>query len=99
MELSASTLESTLAQLKRFANIWLTALGLCVFGIVAWYVAREWRRAPLPPGPKGRIPLMGMTFDMPKHHIVSDLLQSGTWFKGYELELVLLGAIHRLLFF
>lgn len=32
--------------------------------VVAW-VLKERRKGPLPPGPKGRWPLLGMTLDMP----------------------------------
>jgi hypothetical protein len=38
---------------------------LTVFLIGARTV-QVWNRLPLPPGPKGRYPLLGMTFDMPK---------------------------------
>lgn len=41
----------------------LVSLGICILGVF-WWVSR--RRLPLPPGPKGRFPFMGMTFDMPK---------------------------------
>lgn len=41
----------------------VVAIGLCIMGVF-WRFSR--RRLPLPPGPKGRFPLMGMTFDMPK---------------------------------
>ncbi|KAH8805193.1 cytochrome P450 [Xylogone sp. PMI_703] len=38
------------------------------------------RRPPLPPGPKGRIPFAGMTFDMPKSHPWFQLAQ---WAREY----------------
>lgn len=30
------------------------------------YFALTWKRPKYPPGPKGRYPLLGLTFDMPK---------------------------------
>jgi hypothetical protein len=41
----------------------LVGIGICILGVF-WRFTR--RRLPLPPGPKGRFPFMGMTFDMPK---------------------------------
>lgn len=58
------------SELKSFS---LASISFCVVTLVAYYVVREFRRPPLPPGPKGRFPLLGMTFDLPKHHLVSIL--------------------------
>ena len=41
----------------------LVGIGICILGVFWWVSCR---RLPLPPGPKGRFPFMGMTFDMPK---------------------------------
>ncbi|KIW90067.1 uncharacterized protein Z519_09498 [Cladophialophora bantiana CBS 173.52] len=43
----------------------LFAVGACIGLLVVFKVVSSWRRPPLPPGPKGRWPLLGMTFDMP----------------------------------
>lgn len=58
----------------KLRNISKLVAGLCILCVIIYYAVREYRRPPLPPGPKGRFPWMGMTFDMPKHHVVSDSL-------------------------
>lgn len=43
----------------------LYVVGACAALLLIIKVASTWRRPPLPPGPKGRWPFLGMTFDMP----------------------------------
>jgi hypothetical protein len=62
---------SRVKSLADLENIHLAVIGFCVLGLLVYYAVREYRRPPLPPGPKGPVPLLGMTFDLPKHHIVS----------------------------
>jgi hypothetical protein len=46
--------------------LWPLALLGCIGLAVLIYNALSGREPPLPPGPKGTVPFMGMTFDMPK---------------------------------
>ena len=41
-------------------------IGIFVALIALLHLARTWNRPPLPPGPHGRYPFLGMTFDMPR---------------------------------
>ena len=45
------------------ANLYL--VGAIIALVVVFSAVRIRHRYPLPPGPKGRWPLLGMTFDMP----------------------------------
>lgn len=46
---------------------WTAVAGVMVGALCLQYVLGK-RKPPLPPGPKGRFPLLGITFDMPKFH-------------------------------
>lgn len=59
---------------KNKPNLSVTIFGFVFLSISAYYALRKYRRPPLPPGPKGRYPLMRMTFDLPRHHIVRTLV-------------------------
>ncbi|RKL26376.1 hypothetical protein BFJ72_g13772 [Fusarium proliferatum] len=48
--------------------------------LVIWKLVQTWRRPPFPPGPKGRYPFMGMTFDMPSKRPWETF---GDWAKQY----------------
>ncbi|PNP76442.1 hypothetical protein FNYG_10228 [Fusarium nygamai] len=43
----------------------IVLIGTLLATFVIWRFVETWRRPPYPPGPKGRYPFMGMTFDMP----------------------------------
>ncbi|KAK2686271.1 hypothetical protein QWA68_014848, partial [Fusarium oxysporum] len=55
-------------------------LGALLTLLIIWEFVRQWGRPPLPPGPKGRFPLIGMTFDMPRKRPWETF---GEWAKHY----------------
>ena len=74
---------SFLLEIKNKANLFTIISGFVVVGTIAYYAILQYRREPLPPGPKGRYPLLGMTFDVPKHHLVSYLCHFARTLLGY----------------
>jgi hypothetical protein len=41
------------------------SFGLSIVVVLLWYLVKSFNRVPLPPGPRGRYPFLGMTLDMP----------------------------------
>jgi hypothetical protein len=68
----------TFGRWVNFSSPSIVLLGIVVVVLLLSYVVRRQRYAPLPPGPKGRYPLVGMTFDMPK---VKPWVQLAEWAK------------------
>ncbi|KAL9560682.1 hypothetical protein ACKAV7_015173 [Fusarium commune] len=58
----------------------IVLIGTLLATLVIWRLVETWRRPPFPPGPKGRYPFMGMTFDMPSKRPWETF---GEWAKQY----------------